>query len=165
MTVSKKNIKAWKGAVKGLDITTIVLSSISLMISVVAIIYLIIAIWLTQSTDAILDIAKNAQMSEQTYLSGNDLIVGQTQTSIIGLANLGFAFMLCFTILSMLFSGFSLFVAIFTLIDISKKKINKYLFPLHVIAAVGSLLSISIFRFVATIISSIYIYKISESSK
>lgn len=104
-------------------------------------------------------------MSEQTYLSGSDLIIGQTQTNIIALANIGFSFMLCFTLISMLLAGFSLFVAIFTLVDIPKKKINKSLFVLHIISAVGSFLTLSVFRLAVTIISSVYIHKISIGSK
>lgn len=146
-------------SIKGLNIAIIVLATISILIAIVSLIYLIIAYQTAQSGNLINEIAKHSEMAEQTYIKGDDLIIGSSKTSILQLTNLGLNLMLGFSSFALLASAFSLFVAIFTLVRVRAQKNTNQYFYLNIISTVTSFLSLNFIRFVLNVLSSIFIYR------
>ena len=145
--------------VKGLNIATIVLATISILIAIVSLVYLIIAYQTAQSGNLVNEIARHSEMAEQTYIKGDDLIIGNSKTSILQLTNIGLNLMLTFSSFALVASAFSLFVAIFTLVRIRDQRNTNQHFYLNIISSVTSFLSLNFVRFILVVLSSIFIYR------
>lgn len=145
--------------VKGLNIATIVLATISILIAIVSLVYLIIAYQTAQSGNLVNEIARHSEMAEQTYIKGDDLIIGNSKTNILQLTNIGLNLMLAFSSFALIASAFSLFVAIFTLVRICAQRNTNQYFYLNIISSVTSFLSLNFVRFILVVLSSIFIYR------
>lgn len=150
---------------KILNMVILVLSCIAIAISLVAIIYLIIAYVTANSTDAVSKIAKDAELGLQTSIKGNNLIIGQSSTNIGLLANMGLGLMLGFSIFSLATSLYSLFVSINIIKQFKKKKVNTIVLSLNIINAITSFISFNIVRTIFLIIYDYCLYKFFKQSK
>lgn len=165
MSAKHVNKKINTKTLKTLNMVILVLSCIAIAISLVAIVYLIIAYVTANSTDAVSKIAKDTETGLQTSIKGNNLIVGQSSTNIGLLANMGLGLMLGFSIFSLATSLYSLFICINIIKQFKKKKVNTIILSLNIVNAITSFISFNIVRSIFLIIYDCFLYKFFKQSK
>lgn len=155
----------FQGIIKGLSITTLVLSSITILLCIASIVYLIIAYIQSNSTNLVNDIANNSNYGNRAYLQDDKLHIGNSVSQINEMTNNGLTYLMIFTIFIILCSGFSLFVSIFTFIKVNKHKKSKNLVMLNFLNIFCSVLSFSPSRIIITIINYIFIIQANKLNK
>lgn len=160
-----KTLEKYNKITKGLSISIIVLSAISIIISMIALVYLLIAFNAASSYENAHEVAQSAAMPYGTYTDGNDIFIGEKTESISQLTTQGLFFMLAISLFTFLTSLFSLTLSIIGIALNEISSIKQKLYVMHIFSAILSILSVCIIRGIVTIVASIYYYKIIHLEK
>lgn len=160
--VKKNKHKKEKGAITALSITVICFSSFTFIAGIIGLIYIAIAFGQAQMGETANQVAQNAQLSLNTSISEDFLVIGNTSFGITDLINQGLWLIFSFTLFTILSSIFSFVIAVINLLKVEKKDFPESLFLLNFFSSIFSLLSISIVRCTLTAITSFFAYRIRK---
>lgn len=154
--------KAQRSTVTGLSIGAICLSTCSLLIGMIAMIYIAIGYGTLYFGSTALDIVNNTQLGYDTSIVDNALVIGNTSINIFDLVSNGLALILAFTVFSFMTSVFSLIIGIVTLVKSTKENLPDSIFVMNILSAIFSFLGINIIRGVVVVVTCVYLRQIKD---
>lgn len=147
---------------KGLNIAILCLSSLSTLICLFAIGYIIIAFYALHHTEIAQGISENMNTLFGASIDNENLLIGSLTYNIIDLFNMGLTIILSFTVFNLLASIYNLTISIITLNYSVNKKLHKNSFLINVLGAIFSFLTLSAARTILIIINCFMINKIKN---
>lgn len=146
-----------KNIIKGISIAIICVSSISVLLGVISIVYTCLGFSAIEDTQLINDISNNLALGYGSTLDGTNINVGSSSVSVKDLLNVGLDFILWITIFILACSIYSLIAGI---IGLKYKTKLTNIFCLYVAGSVVSLLSLNFINLVLFIVGAIFVHKL-----
>lgn len=149
--------------VKALSIATIVLASLSFIISIFAILFIVAGYNITSNPEALFNISHNADIKNNASLQDNTMIIGNSQNDISDLFSDGLGYMLLFSIIIILINSVSIVIGVIILIMSVNKQNSNEMLKFNIINAVISLISLNIIRSIICAVNCVFIWRAINS--